>query len=366
MPKSLPPAHRGRAYRFSYDLVLSLTVLLPGQGKRQKSKDIHIPIRVWANISLGKPVHTYDVLKPIIQTKDEAIIESGFTAASRRRSSGETRGKGDTVDSFRQYADHLVETVTANQDGTIPSAKSAPLSPSRDDGPLLSPHKHQVIRSRKSTDSLRPPLLDLPNGHSKSRARQGSFIKGDDELLVDGEEGGCGQAVEVLSRHSTKSELSHLLHRTKLTGSILRYSKRRRDRLRPYPRENDVPTRRDCLRGRHVQSTILYPAGIESICFPGISRTYPRSFITFISFLIRSSQTSKPFETTCRIQSFIHSKHFATIILTRHPIRLNTRLSHYSRQRRVQRWFRVEITNIIPSSYPSSQIYSSPSSSTPR
>ena len=139
-----------------------------------------------------------------MQTKDEAIIESGFTQASRRRSSGETRGKGDTVDSFRQYAEHLVETVTANHDGT----KSAPLSPSRIEGPLLSPHQQPVLRNRKSTDSLRPPLLDSPNGHSKSRPRQGSFVKGDDELLADGgEEGSCGQAVEVLSRHSTKSML---------------------------------------------------------------------------------------------------------------------------------------------------------------
>ena len=206
MPKSLPPAHRGRAYRFSYDLVLSLTVLLPGQGKRQKSKDIHIPIRVWANISLGKPSHSYDVLKPIIQTKDEAIIESGQKDKGRRRSSGEMRGKTDTADSFRQYADHLLDTITANQGDGSMSAKSAPLSPSRVDGPLLSPHKQPVIRNRKSSDSLRPPLLDISNGHSRGKSRQGSFVKGDDELLADGEEGGCGQAVEVLSRHSQKSK----------------------------------------------------------------------------------------------------------------------------------------------------------------
>ena len=219
-------------------------------------------------MSLGKPVHSYDVLKPIIQTKDEAIIESGFTQEKRRRSSGETRGKGDTVDSFRQYADHLVETVTANHDGTI----SAPLSPSRTDGPLLSPHKHQVVRNRKSTDLLRPTLLDLPNGHSKSRPRQESFVKGDDELLADGgEEGGCGQAVEVLSRHSTKSELSHLLHSIKLIGSILRYRKGRRDCFGPYPRQNDLSTRRDCFRGRNIQSTIFSTTSPEGLCFPRIS-----------------------------------------------------------------------------------------------
>lgn len=184
-----------------------MTVLLPGQGKRQKSKDIHIPVRIWANISLSKPVHSYDVLKPIIQTKDEATIESGNSLdKGRHRPSVEpSRSRaGDTIDSFRQYADHLLQTVTTNGvEGSPP--KSAPLSPSRVDGTLLSP-RPQMIKNRKSSDSLRPPgLLDVNGGH-KGKARQGSFVKGDDELLADGaEEGGCGQAVEVLSRHSTKS-----------------------------------------------------------------------------------------------------------------------------------------------------------------
>jgi hypothetical protein len=41
------------------------------------------------------------------------------------------------------------------------------------------------------------------------RPRQGSFVEGDDVLLEEGgEEGGCGEAVEILSRHSPKSELA--------------------------------------------------------------------------------------------------------------------------------------------------------------
>jgi hypothetical protein len=224
LPKSLPPAHRGRAYRFSYDLVVSLTVLLPGQGKRQKSKDIHIPIRVWANISLSNPIRSYDILKPIIQTKDEAVVETGSltankpgTPARRRSSAGDGRRTGDTVESFRQYANHLLETVASNEavDGTM-SPKSAPLSPSKVGvnglDHLLAPR----LDMRKSGESSRSPdtLLIPVNGH-KGRPRQGSFVKGDDELLADiGEQGGCGQAVEVLSRHSTKSELSLVEHST--------------------------------------------------------------------------------------------------------------------------------------------------------
>lgn len=51
LPDQLPPTHRGKAFRFSYDLITSLTVALPGQVKRQKLKEILVPIRVWANVS---------------------------------------------------------------------------------------------------------------------------------------------------------------------------------------------------------------------------------------------------------------------------------------------------------------------------
>lgn len=225
LPKNLPPAHRGRAYRFSYDFVLSLTVLLPDQGNRQKSKDIHVPIRIWANVSLAKPLRSYDVLRPIIQTKDEAKVESisardggkGRTAVQRRRSSAGESARmraGDTAESLATYASHLLETVDRNQevDGRT-SPRAAPLSPSKVNAmsaSSLSPYGALDAQARKSGEPHRPPSdrLEIPNGHaSGTKPRQGSFVKGDDELVAEAtEDGGCGQAVEVLSRHSTKSE----------------------------------------------------------------------------------------------------------------------------------------------------------------
>jgi len=45
-------------------------------------------------------------------------------------------------------------------------------------------------------------------------------VDGDDELVEEGgEEGGCGEAVEILSRHSAKSE--SLGHRDVHVGSAL-------------------------------------------------------------------------------------------------------------------------------------------------
>lgn len=202
---------------------MSLTVLLPGQGNRQKSKDIHVPIRLWANVSIARPLRGYDVLKPVIQTKDEAKVGSatpegdkGPPRAKHRRSSAGERARlksGDTADSLRTYANHLLETVDLNReaDGRT-SPRTAPLSPSKVDArstSLLSPNGSMDLR--RSGESGRPPSdkLEVPNGHANgAKSRQGSFLKGDDELVADvTEAGGCGQAVEVLSRHSTKSEL---------------------------------------------------------------------------------------------------------------------------------------------------------------
>jgi hypothetical protein len=54
----------------------------------------------------------------------------------------------------------------------------------------------------------RERMLEVPNGKPKGfRVRQGSLVQGDDELLEAAqEEEGCGEAVEVLSRHSAKGE----------------------------------------------------------------------------------------------------------------------------------------------------------------
>ncbi|WVQ78266.1 hypothetical protein IAT38_000351 [Cryptococcus sp. DSM 104549] len=239
LPTTLPPAHKGKAFRFSYDLIVSVNVGLPGGGHRQKSKDIIVPIRVWANVSVGHPFRTYDVLHPVIQTKEEGTVtELDGTGApapspaspalssremSRRPSSASERLRiktGDTADSLQAYAHHLLDTLDANASDSPTSARgrTPPLSPSR---------SRMVPRSRIASPSS--PVFNLPEENGEPlgmkvgllgvpdsaggvklgkglRPRQGSFVEGDDELVEEGgDEGGCGQAVEILSRHSPKA-----------------------------------------------------------------------------------------------------------------------------------------------------------------
>ena len=50
LPKELPTGFRGWAFKFTYDLVISLNIAWP-YGKKQRVKEISVPIRVWANVS---------------------------------------------------------------------------------------------------------------------------------------------------------------------------------------------------------------------------------------------------------------------------------------------------------------------------
>nr|XP_019042675.1 hypothetical protein I302_08379 [Kwoniella bestiolae CBS 10118]OCF21605.1 hypothetical protein I302_08379 [Kwoniella bestiolae CBS 10118] len=220
LPSTLPPAHRGKAFRFSYDLIVSLNVSLPGGGGRQKSKDISIPIRVWSNVSVGHPFRTYDVLKPIIQNKEEGTVQEVdtplFDAHStpvpdagnnlRRRSSASDKHRwktGDTQESLQAYARHLLDTLEPSSPPTSngPSPKLPPLSPGRANGRL--PRSRVVSPSSSKFDIPPLPLVDQ-NGF-KPRPRQGTLLEGDDELVEEGLEAGCGEAVEILSRHSPKA-----------------------------------------------------------------------------------------------------------------------------------------------------------------
>ncbi|KAK8869820.1 hypothetical protein IAR55_000388 [Kwoniella newhampshirensis] len=244
LPTILPPAHRGKAFRFSYEFVVSLTVALPGGGQRQKTRDITVPIRVWANVSLGHPFRTYDVLRPVIQTKEEGNVQEvevsddltpptpsnqRATNIIRRRSSASDRHRarnGDSLDSLQAYARHLVDTLDTLDTPAPPqvdgksSPRTAPFSPSR------SRQSRSRVVSPSSASFNLPPvpasgersktnseLLDLPmNGTGVGKAvrsfkpRAGTIVDGDDELVEElGDEGSCGEAVEILSRHSPKS-----------------------------------------------------------------------------------------------------------------------------------------------------------------
>lgn len=164
------------------------------------------------------PIRTYDVLSPVIQTSDEAKVDVSSEEAQTSRSilGDRSRFRGaDTEESLEMYAKHLLETVeipSSPPNGNHLSPRLPPLSPSR-----IQPRMRVLSPSSPIPDplsSVMPPKsmdrLDVPgNGIAGKgfRPRQGSFVEGDDQLVDEGgDEAGCGEAVEILSRNSSKSK----------------------------------------------------------------------------------------------------------------------------------------------------------------
>ena len=118
----------------------------------------------------------------------------------------------DSEKSLRAYAKHLLGTLeipsSPPANGHVPSPRQVPLSPSRVG--LRAPSSPLPDLPQPSPpngiDSKSTNLLEIPKSGKGFRARRGSFVGQNDELMEDCEETGCGEAVEILSRHSAKSE----------------------------------------------------------------------------------------------------------------------------------------------------------------
>ena len=210
LPEVLPPAYRGKAFRFSYDLVVSINVALPGRGNRQKARDVTVPIRVWSNVSVGQQTRTYDVLHPVIQTKDmgeiSEVAPAETTGPSRAHFgdvSKSTRPKEDVLSALKEYAKDLLEPAQSISVSPRPSPVelSDEISALQIDG--------EPTELKPPTPAAVQPNLAVPRvspSHTPGiRSRRTSLVDGEADG-AEGVPGGCGEAVEVLSRHSPKSE----------------------------------------------------------------------------------------------------------------------------------------------------------------
>lgn len=190
---------KGKAMRFSYDLVISLNVSLPGGGKRQRTKEINVPVRIWPHVSIAHPLSTYNILEPVIQTKEEGTVVEQTSdekaPLSRRRNTGLTEPPDPKAESLAAYARQLLDTVEPAENGHIP----VPPSPSKAFHPLTPKASIKTIKSPTEAFFL------SPESERVLRPRATSIVAGDDELVEESQK--CGEVVQILSRHSPKGQL---------------------------------------------------------------------------------------------------------------------------------------------------------------
>jgi hypothetical protein len=166
------------------------------------------------------------VLKPVIQTKELATVEESSVSAKTEPEKAHRPvlprpvidlrlpGIYDSPHSLETYAKHLIETLEENGTNAVSPQLAESIEPTMlepytngngQDGPRnLVNGTASLLGSKKGPLLLRAALLD-----------------GDDGLLGEGEGEGCGEAVEILSRHSVKGEITILLTSSRLTQDSL-------------------------------------------------------------------------------------------------------------------------------------------------
>ncbi|KAI0719097.1 Rgp1-domain-containing protein [Cerioporus squamosus] len=72
LPENLPPTFRGRALKFSYQFILGICrsgAGAPGASPSSNSRVMKVPIRVYNNVAVGRPLSPYNLLWPVVSQK---------------------------------------------------------------------------------------------------------------------------------------------------------------------------------------------------------------------------------------------------------------------------------------------------------
>lgn len=115
LPNDIPPSHRGKAIRFNYYLMVgtqrapsSMKPSLPTQGQV-----VQIRFRVLNHVSEDGSRPIYDLMNPVIQYKDEAIVDEFETKQriKKKKSSQQLEERK----AFMDYVDELFENTMKNK-----------------------------------------------------------------------------------------------------------------------------------------------------------------------------------------------------------------------------------------------------------
>ncbi|KAF8551929.1 Rgp1-domain-containing protein [Imleria badia] len=123
LPENLPPTFRGRALKFSYELVIG-TCRASASGMRSSSslgptgansisRVMKVPIRVYNHVAVGKVPRPYDLLWPVrkrILAMETApkVVDGSPKGATKAVS--QSNGSSRSLDDLRDYGQRLLDT----------------------------------------------------------------------------------------------------------------------------------------------------------------------------------------------------------------------------------------------------------------
>ncbi|KAG6010247.1 hypothetical protein E4U21_007296 [Claviceps maximensis] len=113
LPKGLPPTHKGRAIKISYNLVIGTQ--RAGGAKEQQVRSVEVPFRVLGSVNSHGEILGHDLMNPYILLQDTAVVRS-LGKHARVHKPRASFGQPATMNEFLSYVDELAsrpQDVTA-------------------------------------------------------------------------------------------------------------------------------------------------------------------------------------------------------------------------------------------------------------
>ena len=154
LPRGLPPSHRGRAMKVSYNLIIGTQRPAFAGNPHQNITQVEVAFRVFGGVNAQGETLGHDLMSPYIILKDQAITAAlddsipAYTYASTRQKPPQQSSSAD----FDSYVTHLLTKPRQN-------STSALLSPSADLDDKQRPYPTSTSLSEAPTSTR--SLVDL-------------------------------------------------------------------------------------------------------------------------------------------------------------------------------------------------------------
>ncbi|KAK1217397.1 Golgi membrane exchange factor (Ric1p-Rgp1p) subunit [Marasmius sp. AFHP31] len=208
LPSNLPPTFRGHHLQFSYELVVGICRGVGTENGGSVSKVMKVPIRIYNNVTVGRPPAPYDLLWPAAKRKRQLGIKGHRRGGApiSSKAVAEDQGKVEEIKDEKGSG-------KANNAGRDNADKA-------DEGV-----QKERVRLRVGGQKEHESETQLKEYASKLLSG-GILDEGEDtELIHDGRAKPveCGEAVEILTR--VQKKVSYDVNKSGVKVAVLTFSK---------------------------------------------------------------------------------------------------------------------------------------------
>ncbi|KXN88037.1 Protein sat1 [Leucoagaricus sp. SymC.cos] len=224
LPDVLPPTYKGRALRFSYELVVGTCRAGSSSSNKQSygnagvnsiSRVMKVPIRIYNHVTVDRPPRPYDILWPVSRNRLSGL------GKGKEKELPETQGKViEETGTIVKKTTHLISPKSSAQ-GSLEDLRQYTRRLVSSLPPLTNGNKDDGRGSEASSSTSLPSIADVSSKDSDMKMSMDDVKEQEEE--EDRAIVGCREAVEILTRLPKKA--SYDVNKDGVKVAVLTFTK---------------------------------------------------------------------------------------------------------------------------------------------